>query len=145
MKKSVFVFFLIVVLAAFALAGCQTVQAAQEPIPAAAAPTEPPKADIIPTEAPKADITSTEAPKAAPAAETPLPAPAEPAIAREEAEKIALDHAGFAADQVKRLRTEYEIARGIPHYDVEFDEGRWEYDYEIDAVTGEILSFEKDD
>lgn len=135
MKKSVFVIFLTLVLAAFALAGCQTVQAAQEPIPAPAAPTEPPKVDITPTETPKA----------APAAEVPLPAPAEPAIAREEAEKIALDHAGFAADQVKRLRTEYEIDRGIPHYDVEFDEGRWEYDYEIDAATGEILSFEKDD
>lgn len=134
MKNRVFVFFLILVLAASVLAGCQTVQAAREPIPAAA-PTEPPKTDIAPTETPKTT----------PAAEAPFPAPAEPAIAREEAEKIALDHAGFAADQVKRLRSEYEIDRGIPHYDVEFDEGRWEYDYEIDAATGEILSFEKDD
>ena len=30
------------------------------------------------------------------------------------------------------------------HYDVEFYQGDLEYDYEIHAVTGEILSWEKD-
>ena len=125
MKIKIFVFFLIAVLAASALAGCQTVQAAREPMPVAT-------------------VSPTEAPKAAPS-EASLPAAAEPAITPEEAQNIALKHAGFTADQVTRLHTEYEIDRGIPHYDVEFDEGRWEYDYEIDAATGEILSFEKDD
>ncbi len=63
----------------------------------------------------------------------------------EEAQAIALDHAGFAPDQVSFLRTEPELWDHVPHYDVEFQEGRWEYDYEIHAETGAILSFEKDD
>ena len=33
----------------------------------------------------------------------------------------------------------------MPHYDVEFRTDRWEYEYEIHAQTGEILSFERDD
>lgn len=66
-------------------------------------------------------------------------------LTAEEAQAIALHHAGFTADQVRFLRTEPELYDRIPHYDVEFEEGRWEYDYEIHAETGEILSFEKDD
>ena len=67
-----------------------------------------------------------------------------PAITREEARKIALDHLGFTADQVEHLRTEYEIDDGIPQYDVEFHQGDWEYEFEISAETGKILSFDKD-
>lgn len=67
------------------------------------------------------------------------------ALTREEAEAIALKHAGFTADQVTYLRTEYEIDDGRPQYEVQFHQDRWEYDYEIDAQTGKILSFDKDD
>lgn len=67
------------------------------------------------------------------------------AISREEAEKIALEHAGFTADQVTYLRTEYEIDDGRPQYEVQFHQDRWEYDYEIDAETGAILSYDRDD
>lgn len=66
-------------------------------------------------------------------------------LTREEAEAIALKHAGFTADQVTDLYTEHEIDDGHPQYEVQFRQGRWGYDYEIDAVTGKILSFEKDD
>ena len=58
--------------------------------------------------------------------------------------KIALDYLGLTADQVQRLRTGYEIDDGIPQYDVEFLEGDWEYEFEIHAETGKILSFDKD-
>lgn len=68
-----------------------------------------------------------------------------PALTLEEAQSIALKHAGFAADQVTALHTEYEIEHGVPQYDVEFHHGYWEYDYEIHADTGEILSYSKDD
>ena len=68
-----------------------------------------------------------------------------PALTLEEAQNIALKHAGFAADQVTALHTEYEVDHGIPQYDVEFRHGYWEYDYEIHADTGEILSYSKDD
>lgn len=66
-------------------------------------------------------------------------------LTKEEAEAIALKHAGFTNAQVSHLRTEYDIDDRIPEYDVEFREGRWEYEYEIHAETGAILSFEKDD
>lgn len=79
-------------------------------------------------------------------------APAEPAVTEaavrltpEEVQAIALQHAGFTADQVQFLRTEFEIDDRVPQYDVQFHEGRWEYEYEIHAETGVILSFEKDD
>lgn len=65
-------------------------------------------------------------------------------ITTEEAEQIALDHAGFTRNQVTALRTEYEIDDGIRQYDVQFFEGDWEYEFEIDAQTGKILSFDKD-
>ncbi|MBQ8835260.1 MAG: PepSY domain-containing protein [Oscillospiraceae bacterium] len=68
-----------------------------------------------------------------------------PVLTLEEAQNIALKHAGFTADQVTLLHTEYEIEHGIPQYDVEFHHGKWEYDYEIHADTGEILSYSKDD
>ena len=70
---------------------------------------------------------------------------ADPAISLEEAKNIALKHAGFTADQVTALHAEYEIEHGIPQYDVEFHYEHWEYDYEINAETGEIISFSKDD
>ena len=66
-------------------------------------------------------------------------------LTAKEAEMTALDHAGFTADQVQYLRTEYELDDGVPQYEVQFHQGRWEYDYEIDARTGEILSYDRDD
>ena len=65
-------------------------------------------------------------------------------IIREQAEAIALEHAGFTADQVSRLHTEYEVDEGIPRFEVQFHQDRWEYDYEINANTGEILSWDRD-
>ncbi len=80
------------------------------------------------------------------------PAPVKPAessasarLTKTEAEAVALKHAGFAAGQVKGLRSEYDFDDGVVHYDVEFRAGQWEYEYEIHAQTGAVLSFEKDD
>lgn len=67
------------------------------------------------------------------------------ALTKEQAQTIALEHAGFTADQVRGLRTEYEIDDGVPRFEVQFHQGRWEYDYEINAQTGEILSYDRDD
>lgn len=66
-------------------------------------------------------------------------------ISDEEARKIALEHAGFTTEQVQYLRSQYEIDDGVPQYDVEFHHDRWEYEYEINAETGEILSYHRDD
>lgn len=72
------------------------------------------------------------------------PAETAPLITAEEALSIALEHAGFTAGQVKYLHTEFEIDDRIPQYDVNFHEGHWEYEYEIHAETGAILSYERD-
>lgn len=86
-------------------------------------------------------VTSPDAPqKAVEAAHT----SATDQLTQEQAEAIALEHAGFTVDQVTRLRTSYEIDDGIPEYEVEFRVGRTEYDYTIHAETGEILSFDMD-
>ena len=75
----------------------------------------------------------------------PQPEPSNPVLlTKEDAEKIALDHAGLSADQVQRLRTELDYERGKPEYEVDFRVDRWEYDYDIDAQTGEIRSWDKD-
>ena len=84
-----------------------------------------------------------------PAATPTFPAPAstetsETTITQSQAENIALEFAGFSAAQVTRLRTEYEIDDGIPQYTVEFHVGDQEYEFEIDARTGRILSYDKD-
>lgn len=92
-----------------------------------------------PTEAAPAEAAPAETAPAAPAA-TAAPEP----ITKEGAEKIALDYLGLAADQVKRLHTEYEIDDGISQYDVQFISGDWEYEFEIHAETGRILSYDKD-
>lgn len=66
-------------------------------------------------------------------------------IGEEKAKEIALNHAGLAEDQTQRLwvKRDYDDGRSI--YEVEFyGEGRDEYDYEIDAVTGEIVAFDTD-
>lgn len=98
-------------------------------------------------------VRSTTAPAPAAAPAQPAPTEAAPAasssaqaeaLAKEDAEKIALDYLGFTTDQVQRLRTQYEIDDGIPQFDVEFLEGDWEYEFEIHAENGKILSYDKD-
>jgi uncharacterized membrane protein YkoI len=65
-------------------------------------------------------------------------------VTGEKAAQIALDHVGLTENQVKRLRTDYEIDDGVGQYDVSFLAGDWEYEFEIHAETGRILSFDKD-
>ncbi len=65
-------------------------------------------------------------------------------IGAERAEEIALNHAGLTAAQVKVLRVEADWDDNRRKYEVNFREGRMEYEYEIDAATGEILKAEKE-
>ena len=65
-------------------------------------------------------------------------------ISKEQAQNIALAQAALTAEQVHNMRTQYEIDDGVAQYDVEFAEGKWEYEFEIDAYTGAVLSFDKD-
>ena len=56
-----------------------------------------------------------------------------------EAEDIALSAAGLARDDVRFDRTELDRENGREVWEVEFDHGRVEYDFDIDANSGEIV------
>lgn len=66
-----------------------------------------------------------------------------PRLTRQEAINIALKDAGFPSDQVRELEAELDRDAGVLHYDVDFDKDGYDYDYEIDAVSGKILKVEK--
>ena len=76
------------------------------------------------------------------------PADTKPAATKKidpsKAKSIALAHAGLTEAQVKGLRAEYDRDDGRPEYDVEFRVGNMEYEYEIHAETGKILSWDKE-
>lgn len=65
-------------------------------------------------------------------------------IDAETAKNKALSHAGVTADNVKFINAELDKDNGRYKYEVEFEAEGFEYDYEIDAVSGEVLDFEKD-
>ncbi len=71
--------------------------------------------------------------------------PTENDIGLEKAKEIALDDAGYKAADVKFTRAEkdYNNNKDIWVYDVEFTSGKWEYEYEIELETGDILSHDK--
>ena len=61
-----------------------------------------------------------------------------------EAERIALEDAGLNRGQISRLQIRYEWDDGRHIYEVEFHQGPWEHQYEIDAQTGKLLSRERE-
>ena len=66
-------------------------------------------------------------------------------LTREAAQEVVLNHAGFTEEEVKWLWTKYDRFERVPHYDVQFRQGRLEYEYEVHGETGEILSVDVDD
>lgn len=60
------------------------------------------------------------------------------------AKSIALDHAGFAAADVSRLKSEFDMDDGQAVYEVEFDKDGWEYEYTINAIDGSIIEYDVD-
>lgn len=72
-------------------------------------------------------------------------APSDTLIGEEKAKELALAHAGLSAEQAHFVKSGLDRDDGHRVYDVEFySEDYTEYDYDIDAVTGEILSFDHD-
>ncbi len=65
-------------------------------------------------------------------------------ITEEQAKAIALENAGLAEADTQYLHVRLDYDDGVAEYDVEFVSGADEYDYDIDAVTGEICSMERD-
>ena len=84
---------------------------------------------------------------AAPAADDTATAPAAPAtdangdyIGEDKALEIALADAGLTNDQVSNtfVQLDFDDDLGKDEYEVKFYQGTTEYDYDIDAVTGDI-------
>lgn len=65
-------------------------------------------------------------------------------INREKAKQIALDHAKLKETDIKNYHIELNKDDGVLEYDIEFDHQGTEYDYEINADTGEIREHSKD-
>ena len=65
-------------------------------------------------------------------------------ITAEQAKTIALNHAKVNASSVSFVRAHLDYENGRRVYDVEFYSNYNEYDYEIDAATGTIISYDFD-
>lgn len=63
-------------------------------------------------------------------------------ITAEEAKEIALKHAGLS--KATWVKAEKDRDDGVVKYEIEFRDGRMEYEYEIHAETGKILKAEKE-
>lgn len=62
-------------------------------------------------------------------------------IGLEAAKEAALKHAGVSSSQATFLEAEYDYDDGRMVYEVEFHVKGTEYDYEIDAQTGEVVKY----
>lgn len=60
-------------------------------------------------------------------------------IGLEAAKQAALDHAGVSASEATFLEAEYDYDDGRMVYEVEFHVNGTEYEYEIDAQTGDVI------
>lgn len=60
------------------------------------------------------------------------------------AKEIALNHAGYTENQVIFKKTKLDWEHGQYIYEIEFLVGNVEYEYDISASSGAILSFEQD-
>ena len=64
-------------------------------------------------------------------------------IGADKAKEIVLNHAGLSSSNVRFSKVELDIDYHMATYEIEFYYNYFEYDYEIDAITGEILKYER--
>ncbi len=65
-------------------------------------------------------------------------------IGEEKAKLVAMEHAGINESEISFIISKFEYDDRSAEYDVEFWSGLVEYDYEIDAITGAIKSYDYD-
>lgn len=65
-------------------------------------------------------------------------------VTEAKAKEIALNHAGLTEDQITGMKVKLDQDNGRAEYEVEFRKDKTEYDYEIDAETGDILNYDID-
>lgn len=61
-------------------------------------------------------------------------------ITEEQARRIALEHAGVSAENATMIRVSKDRDNGMLLYEIDFVSGDREYEYDIDATTGNIVS-----
>ena len=66
-------------------------------------------------------------------------------IGNDAALSAALTHAGLSRDDVKNIEIELDYEYGLMVYEVEFESGSAEYEYGIDARSGDIIWVENED
>ena len=113
------------------LAGCQSAYVLPPQRAGASSPaTTPPETQSVITPP------ETTAPVIAPTETTP---DTTARITADEAIAIALKDADLKKDQIRDLDVELDRDDGTLHYDVDFEKDGKDYDYEIDAINGDIL------
>lgn len=65
-------------------------------------------------------------------------------IGEEKAKEIALESAGVGETDVVFEKVKLERDDGVWQYEIEFRQGRTEYDFDIHAETGDIISYDVD-
>ena len=65
-------------------------------------------------------------------------------IGNTKAGEIALSHASLKKSQVRDFSCKLDYENGVQVYEVEFEYGRYDYEYDINAKTGKIIRWEKD-
>ena len=65
-------------------------------------------------------------------------------IGVDRAKEIALNHAQLNESDVQFVKAKLENDDGGAEYEIEFNSGRKEYDYTIDAVSGNIIEYDAD-
>ena len=70
--------------------------------------------------------------------------PSQVLLTREEAKQKALAHAGVNAADATFVECKPDHENGRTVYEIEFYSGNKEYDYEVDAYSGDILAYDHD-
>lgn len=65
-------------------------------------------------------------------------------VTAEQAKQLALQHAGVAESDIRSLEMETDTDHGKTIYEFSWKVGFTEYDYEVNAATGEIVSFSQE-
>ncbi len=65
-------------------------------------------------------------------------------ISVEDAKRTAFAHAGVTAENAVIEKAELDVEHGVVIYEIEFKAGGYEYEYEINATTGTIISQDKE-
>jgi uncharacterized membrane protein YkoI len=68
----------------------------------------------------------------------------QPELTEDQAFAIALEHAGLTEEQLDFSNVHLDRDDGVWVYEIEFREGRIEYEYAVNASSGKIVDYDKD-